>query len=143
MKYININQKLNFKFCQVPRKILYTEPYKSILCPLSQLAYIFILDRLNLSRMNNKIDEYGNIYLFMTRKEMGENLKSSAKTEIKVFKELEKAKLIKQENQGKGKAYKREPILGHPLAFFRIKRDIQRISRKCIKHPDKSHAFRQ
>lgn len=106
MKYININQKLNFKFCQVPRKILYTEPYKSILCPLSQLAYIFILDRLNLSRMNNKVDEYGNIYLFMTRKEMGENLKASSKTVIKIFKELEEAKLIKQENQGKGKAYK-------------------------------------
>lgn len=42
----------------------------------------------------------------MTRKEMGENLKASSKTVIKVFKELEEAKLIKQENQGKGKAYK-------------------------------------
>ena len=87
MKYININQKLNFKFCQVPRKILYTEPYKSILCPLSQLAYIFILDRLNLSRMNNKVDEQGNIYVFITRKEMEEFLKSSSNTVIKVFKE--------------------------------------------------------
>ena len=56
--------------------------------------------------MNNKVDEYGNIYLFMTRKEMGENLKASSKTVIKIFKELEEAKLIKQENQGKGKAYK-------------------------------------
>ena len=37
---------------------------------------------------------------------MGEFLKSSSKTVIKVFKELENAKLIKQENQGKGKAYK-------------------------------------
>ena len=37
---------------------------------------------------------------------MGEFLKSSSKTVIKVFKELEKARLIKQENQGKGKAYK-------------------------------------
>ena len=33
-------------------------------------------------------------------------MKSSSKTVIKVFKELENAKLIKQENQGKGKAYK-------------------------------------
>lgn len=33
-------------------------------------------------------------------------MKSSSKTLIKVFKELENAKLIKQENQGKGKAYK-------------------------------------
>ena len=106
MKYININQKLKFKFCQAPRKILYTEPYKSILCPLSQLGYIFILDRLNLSRMNNKVDEQGNIYVFITRKEMGKFLKSSSKTVIKVFKKLEKARLIKQENQGKGKAYK-------------------------------------
>lgn len=37
---------------------------------------------------------------------MGEKLKASSKTVIKVFKELEEAKLIKQENQGKGKAYK-------------------------------------
>lgn len=103
MKYININQELKFKFCQMPRKILYAEPYKSILCPLSQLAYIFILDRLNLSRMNNKVDKYGNIYLFMTRKEMGEYLKSSSKTVINVFKELENANLIKQESQGKVK----------------------------------------
>ena len=64
-------------------------PYKSILCPLSQLGYIFILDRLNLSRMNHKVDDYGNIYIFITRKEMGEYLKSSSKTVIKVFKELE------------------------------------------------------
>ena len=56
--------------------------------------------------MNNKVDEQGNIYVFITRKEMGEFLKSSSKTVIKVFKELENAKLIKQENQGKGKAYK-------------------------------------
>ena len=84
---MNINQKLKFKFCQVPRKILYIEPYTSILCPLSQLGYIFILDRLNLSRMNNKVDEQGNIYVFITRKEMGEFLKSSSKTVIKVFKE--------------------------------------------------------
>lgn len=56
--------------------------------------------------MNNKVDEYGNIYLFITRKEMGEYLKSSSKTVIKIFKELEEARLIKQENQGKGKAYK-------------------------------------
>ena len=56
--------------------------------------------------MNNKVDEYGNIYLFMTRKEMGENLKVSSKTVIKIFKELEEAKLIKQENQGKVKHIK-------------------------------------
>lgn len=56
--------------------------------------------------MNHKVDDYGNIYIFITRKEMGEYLKSSSKTVIKVFKELEKAKLIKQENQGKGKTYK-------------------------------------
>ena len=42
--------------------------------------------------MNNKVDKYGNIYLFMTRKEMGEYLKSSSKTVINVFKELEKCK---------------------------------------------------
>lgn len=106
MKYININQELKFKFCQVPRKILYTEPYKSILCPLSQLGYIFILDRLNLSRMNNKVDEQGNIYVFITRKEMGEFLKASSKTVIKVFRELEIAQLIRQESQGKGNTYK-------------------------------------
>lgn len=37
---------------------------------------------------------------------MREFLKSSSKTVIKVFKKLENAKLIKQENQGKGKIYK-------------------------------------
>ena len=36
--------------------------------------------------MNHKVDDYGNIYIFITRKEMGEYLKSSSKTVIKVFK---------------------------------------------------------
>lgn len=43
------------------------------------------MDRLNLSRMNNKLDEQRNIYVFITRKEMGEFLKSSSKTVIKVL----------------------------------------------------------
>lgn len=37
---------------------------------------------------------------------MGEYLKSSNKTVIKVFKELEDANLIVQKSQGQGKAYK-------------------------------------
>lgn len=95
MKYININQKLKFKFCQVPRKILYTESYKSILCHLSQLGYIFILDRLNLSRMNNKVDEQGNIYVFITRKEM-ENLHiGKGKNTNKVLEFLQLNKIYK------------------------------------------------
>ena len=56
--------------------------------------------------MNHKVDDYGNIKKIINRKEMREYEKTRSKTHIKVFKELEKAKLIKQENQGKGKAYK-------------------------------------
>lgn len=37
--------------------------------------------------MNNKVNEQGNIYVFITRKEMEEFLKSSSNTVIKVFKE--------------------------------------------------------
>lgn len=35
--------------------------------------------------MNHKVDDYGKIYIFITRKEMGEYLKSSSKTVIKVY----------------------------------------------------------
>jgi len=106
MKYINIKDTTKYPYCQIPRKILYDEPYKSILSPLSQLAYIFILDRLNLSKLNNLCDEVGNLYIYLTRKEMQDNLKVSNKTTINAFKELVTNGLIYEVSTGKGKAYK-------------------------------------
>ena len=106
MKYINIKDTTKYTYCQTPRKILYDEPYKSSLSPLSQLAYIFILDRLNLSKLNNLCDENGNIYIYLTRKEMQDNLKVSNKTTINAFKELVSNGLIYEVSTGKGKAYK-------------------------------------
>ena len=106
MKYINIKDTAKYPYCQIPRKILYDEPYKSILSPLSQLAYIFILDRLNLSKLNNMCDENGNLFIYLTRAEMQSNLKISNKTTINTFKELVSNKLIYEISQGRGKAYK-------------------------------------
>lgn len=106
MKYINIKDTTKYPYCQIPRKILYDEPYKSILSPLSQLAYIFILDRLNLSKLNNVCDEDGDLFIYLTRAEMQDNLKVSNKTTINTFKELVTNGLIYEVSQGKGKAYK-------------------------------------
>lgn len=106
MSYVNINKEYDYNFCQIPRNILYDEPYKSNLSPLSKLGYSFILERLNLSKINNKVDMNGNIYIFFSQTELADKINISVRTAGTIFKELEECNLIKQQSQGNGKAYK-------------------------------------
>lgn len=94
MNYINKEFNKKFTFYKVP-KIILKEPYKK-LSSNAKLCYMLLLDRINLSKMNNIEDEYGNIYIYYTRENMQKELRISKSTAIKVFNELVDSNLISQ-----------------------------------------------
>lgn len=57
---------------------------------------MLLLDRINLSKSNNMIDNEGNVYIYYTRENIQKELNISKATAIKVFKELLQVHLIKQ-----------------------------------------------
>lgn len=63
--------------------------------PFITVGLYLLLDRLNLSRMNNKVDEQGNIYVFITRKEMGNLHIGKGKNTNKVLEFLQLNKIYK------------------------------------------------
>lgn len=106
MSNVNIENIKNYLFYKMPKCILKDEPYKSSLSPLSKIAYMLLLDRLSLSISNNMVDSKNNVYIFYSRQEMQDNLSTTRKTVISIFKQLEQLKLITQIKQGKGLAFK-------------------------------------
>ena len=65
MNLINKDFNKNFYFYKLP-KLLFKYPYNK-LSSNAKLCYILLLDRLNLSKSNNIIDNNGNIYIYYTR----------------------------------------------------------------------------
>lgn len=88
-----LNEVITNSFYQIPKE-LFTSPYYYYLSNVSKLLYGLLLDRLSLSMKNNWVDENGNIYLILSRNEVGKKLHISDKTVTKLFKELSEAKLI-------------------------------------------------
>lgn len=106
MSNVNINNVKNYLFYKVPKCILNNEPYKTKLSPLAKLGYIFILDRLSLSISNKWIDKKGDVFIYYSRQDLQNDLPTTKKTAISIFKQLEELNLIHQFTQGKGLAYK-------------------------------------
>lgn len=57
---------------------------------------MLLIDRINLSKSNNIIDDEGNVYIYYTRENMQKELNISKATAIKICTELVQAHLIKQ-----------------------------------------------
>ncbi len=96
MKLLNIQNTKNYFFYKLPKKIIDETPYKDNISNNSKLAYMLLLNRLSISRMNNYFDGNGNIYIYYSREEMQYNLNISKSTSITIFKELTNLKLIYQ-----------------------------------------------
>lgn len=95
MELINQNfDNQSYYFYKIP-KILFTKKYKK-LSSNAKFCYMFLLDRINLSLYNNMIDEYGNVYIYYSRKDMERSLGLSKCTVISAFKQLVQFGLIKQ-----------------------------------------------
>ena len=102
MKLYKINETLQHSYYQMPQELFCNEKYKKLSIE-AKVIYAFLLNRMNLSRMNKWINDKGEIYLIYTRKEIQSKLNLSDKPVTRAFKELREAKLIKEEKQGFGK----------------------------------------
>ena len=105
MEYININKTYHYSFIPTPKSLLYQEPYKSKLSDGAKLTAIYMLDLVNLSKLNKYCDSFENIIIYCSKKNLEELFNITNKTAIKNFKELEELNVIKTIPQGKGKTY--------------------------------------
>ncbi|MDD3303987.1 MAG: replication initiator protein A [Clostridia bacterium] len=106
MPNVNINNIKNYLFYKLPKCILENEPYKTKLSSTSKIAYMLVLNRLSLSISNRWVDSKGDVFIYYSRQELQNDIPTSKKTAISVFKQLEELNLIHQCEQGKGLAYK-------------------------------------
>lgn len=108
MKYDNVytvSEENSHRFYQLPKELFMNDSYKGLSLS-AKMIYSFLLDRKELSRTNNWIDEYGQVFLLFTKKHIGEMLNLSDKPVTNAFKELIMADLIKDERQGLNKPNK-------------------------------------
>lgn len=102
MNLYKINETLQHSYYQMPQELFCNEKYRKLSIE-AKVIYAFLLNRMNLSRINKWINEKGEIYLIYTRKEIQSKLNLSDKPVTRAFKELRETNLIKEEKQGFGK----------------------------------------
>lgn len=102
MNLYKINETLQHSYYQMPQELFCNEKYKKLSIE-AKVIYAFLLNRMNLSRINKWINDKGEIYLIYTRKEIQSKLNLSDKPVTRAFKELRETNLIKEEKQGFGK----------------------------------------
>ena len=102
MELYKINETMQHTYYQMPQELFENEKYKYLSIE-AKVIYSFLLNRMNLSRINHWINNCGEIYLIYTRKEIQCKLNLSDKPVTRAFKELRDAELIKEEKQGFGK----------------------------------------
>ena len=88
---------------QMPRWLFFDPKYVALSLE-AKVAYTFLLNRFQLSRMNGWINKSGEVYLIFPRKKLAEEMGISYRKAIQCFKELLAADLIWEHRIGRGKA---------------------------------------
>ena len=97
--YFYPEESENYVFYRTP-KILCTDKRFRCLSSDAKLLYGILLDRIQLSRKNNWIDEEGRLYVYMTIESIEEALGRCHQTACKVLGELVRFGLVEQKKQG-------------------------------------------
>ena len=88
---------------QMPRW-LFTDPRYMGLSLESKVAYTFLLNRFQLSRLNGWVNEDGAVFLIYTRHSLADEMQVSYRKVIEAMKELSAAGLIWEKRCGRGSA---------------------------------------
>ena len=104
MKIKKKDDSLHFRYMTFPFFILYNEPYKSKLSNNAKLLYTLILDRLKLSIKNKFYNEKGEVFAYISRKEVQQILNCSDRTATRLFNELVNLNLIYEDRKHIGQA---------------------------------------
>ena len=91
-------------FFKMP-KVLFTERYKGLSAE-AKLLYGLMLDRMQLSAINDWCDKNGEVFIFYTIAETSEMLGCGHDKATRLQRELEKHNLLRRKYQGKGKPAK-------------------------------------
>jgi len=101
-----INEVNSHKFYKIPKQLIENVCYRVKLTSDAKLVYSVLLDRMELSRKNNWVNENNEIYLLYTKNDIADILGISESTAYKAFKLLDEVGLIKQVRQGLNKPNK-------------------------------------
>ena len=93
--------KSSYRFLKVPL-CLFLDSY-SQLSVEAKILYAFLLDRLTLSEKNGFLDEDGSVFVYYTNSEVCRTFCCGSQKATRLFRELEKYRLINRRNQGRGK----------------------------------------
>lgn len=93
---------VSFYHLQMPRW-LFTESKYMALSLEAKVAYTFLLNRFQLSRMNDWVNEEGEVFIVFTRESLAAEMQVSYRKAIDSFKELVKAQLIWEKRLGRGR----------------------------------------
>lgn len=88
------------KYYKIPKTLYDNRCYRYALTADAKIIYTILLDRMELSRKNNWVNDNGEIYLLYKKEDIANLLGISLKTVYTAFAALEECKLIKQERQG-------------------------------------------
>ena len=94
---------VSFFHLQMPRWLFSHEQYK----PLSleaKVAYTFLLNRFQLSRLNGWVNDNGEVFVIFTRESLAAEMQITYKKAIAAFRELVAARLIWEKRVGRGNA---------------------------------------
>lgn len=108
MKYLNVytaDEEHSHRFYQVPKEFFVEEEYRKLNSD-AKLLYSVLLDRKELSKKNNWVDEYNQVYLIYTREKLADLLSVSVRSIQRAFNILKELDLIKEERQGLNKPNK-------------------------------------
>lgn len=94
---------VSFFHLQMPRWLFSHEKYKSLSLE-SKVAYTFLLNRFQLSRLNGWVNDSGEVFVIFTRESLADEMQITYKKAISCFKELVSANLIWEKRVGRGNA---------------------------------------
>ena len=93
MNVIKSSEIIKYQFYSMPKE-LFSNKYKDLSLE-AKMIYTLFIDRLELSKKNNWVNENGEVYLIFKRNDIGDILNITDKTVTKAIKELKDIKETK------------------------------------------------
>ena len=131
---------VSFFHLQMPRWLFSHKKYRSLSLE-AKVAYTFLLNRFQLSRLNGWINSAGEVFVVFPRESLAEEMQISYRKAIECFKELAAVDLIWERRLGRGSAnqiylalvqLEEEDAKAHTAAPFRRQRPAKPASLKDV-----------
>lgn len=101
--FYKINEVTQHKYYQVPKELYTNARYKTTTSNDAKMLYALLLDRMELSRVNNWVDSDGTIFLIFKREDLADMLGICTTTVWRAIKQLKEVGLIAEKRQGLNK----------------------------------------